>query len=276
MPHEVMANSGIGRREFDDFRRLIHNVSGIALGENKDALLAARVARRMRALGVTEHAEYLDMVISDKSGQEACLLIDAISTNVTSFFREPQHFGVLGERLTSLARNDTGEIRLWSAACSTGEEPYTMAMIAHEALAGSASRVRILATDISGEALETARRGRYDAVKTACVPRQYASTYLRSVGSGKVEVTPSLRPLVSFARINLSSSPFPMRGPFHAIMCRNVMIYFGKDTRQTLVSEMERLLAPGGVLMLGHAESLAGIETALRPIQPAVYQKQGQ
>lgn len=263
----------IGRREFEDFRRLIHDVSGIALGDNKDALLAARVARRMRALEIADHGDYLDHVLADNSGDELRHLIDAVSTNVTSFFREPAHFDALAHRLREVAARGTTEIRLWSAACSSGEEPYSMAMVAADALADRAVRVRILATDINGEILERARTGRYDPEKIVTVPREYAGRYLRKASGGQWEVVPQLRSMISFTRINLSAPPFPMRGPFETIMCRNVMIYFGKPTRQRLVTDMERLVAPGGLLMLGHAESLAGIDTGLKAVAPAVYRR---
>jgi len=265
----------IGRREFDGFRRLIRDVSGIALGESKDALLVARVGRRMRALNLTEYADYLALVEEDTTGTEVCQLIDAISTNVTSFFREPQHFDTLAERLRQLANTRRGDPVLWSAACSTGEEPYSMAMVAARALSESGGRARILATDISGDALCTARVARYDAAKTASVPDDLASSFMRRAADGSVGIVPKIKSTVTFARINLSAPPFPMKGPFDVIMCRNVMIYFDKATRQRLVAELERLLAPGGLVMLGHSESLAGIQSSLRAVQPAVYEKPG-
>ncbi len=271
---ESVDRYGIGRREFEGFRRLIHDVSGINLGESKDALLAARVARRMRTLGISDHAEYLDLIVNDCSGEETCELIDAISTNVTSFFREPEHFNMLAAHLRQLAEIGVTEVRLWSAACATGEEPYTMAMVAAEALGGYSVRVRILATDISGAALDAARAGVYRADKVRTVPPAY-SRYLRRTRSGEYEVTQQVRSMVTFARINLSVSPFPMTGPFDTVMCRNVMIYFAKPTRERLIAEVERLLAPGGLMMLGHAESLAGIPSAMVARAPAAYQKPG-
>lgn len=264
----------IGRREFDGFRRLIHDVSGISLGDNKDALLAARVGKRMRALGIESHGDYLEVIRSDETGQEICMLVDAISTNVTSFFREPQHFERLGSHLNELAEQGRTEIKMWSSACSTGEEPYSMGMVAADTVAASGVHVRLLATDISSEVLHKARAARFPATKTASVPHEYASRYLRPAFDDVVEVVPTVRQMVTFARINLSNPPFPMSGPFDAIMCRNVMIYFAKDTRERLVAELERLLAPGGLLMLGHAESLAGISTTLKPVQPAVYRRE--
>ncbi len=263
---------GIGRREFEHFRRLIHDVSGIALGENKDALLSARVARRMRELRMDDHGAYLDHVLNDVSGEEVCLLIDAVSTNVTSFFREAQHFDVLARHLEQVRDAGATDVRLWSAACSTGEEPYGMAMVASEVFPATSTRVRILATDISADVLATARAGRYPKDRVARVPLEYRKM-IRPAGDGEWEVVPPVRSLVTFARMNLSASPFPMAGPFEVIMCRNVMIYFQPETRRALVAEAERLLAPGGLLMLGHAESLAGIGSSLRPVSPAVYAK---
>lgn len=254
------------------FRKLIHDSCGIALGETKDALLTARVARRMRQLGLESHAEYYKAVTADTSGAELRLLIDAVSTNVTSFFREPEHFQILRRHIDSLRVDGKHEIRLWSAACSTGEEPYSMAMVASDA-AGSATRVRILATDICTEALEVARRGRYPSERATQVPLAYGQRHLRTTPEGEWQVAQTIRPLVVFSPINLSCPPFPMRGPFDAIFCRNVMIYFDRETRQHLVGELERLLAPHGLLMLGHAESLAGIECSMKALAPAVYEK---
>lgn len=264
--------SAIGRREFDGFRRLIHDVSGISLGESKDALLAARIGRRMRDLGIDDHADYLELVLSDRSGTEVSRLIDAVSTNVTSFFREVAHFEALARHLEHLRANGATEVRLWSAACSTGEEPYSMAMVAADVFADTPTRVRVLATDIASDVLATARAAHYPAEKVAKVPPEYR-TGLRRIGAGEYEVAARARSLVTFARINLSAPPFPMSGPFEVIMCRNVMIYFRAQTRQALVTEAERLLAPNGLLMLGHAESLAGMHSALNAERPAVYRK---
>lgn len=260
------------RAEFDEFRRIIYRASGIALGESKDALLSSRVARRMRELGLSSHAEYLDVIRDDDSGTEMRRLIDAISTNVTSFFREPGHFEILKTHLSSLPDDGT-ELTMWSAACSSGEEPYSMAMVAHAHAATTGRSVRILATDISGEVLDRARQGVYTAEKVSAVPAEYARCYLARSPDGGRRVDAACRRLVTFTRINLAKPPFPMGGPFEVIMCRNVMIYFDAPTRERLVHELERLLAPGGLMMLGHAESLAGMSSSLEAVAPAVYRK---
>lgn len=272
MQSQMAQSRGIGRREFEHFRRLIHDVSGIALGENKDALLSARVARRMRDLGIQGHGDYLEHVLGDASGQEMCRLIDAVSTNVTSFFRESPHFDVLEARLLELRAEGAHEVRMWSAACSTGEEPYGMAMVASSVFAETSTKVRILATDISSDVLDVARQGVYPTEKVTRIPLAYKKM-LRQRGAQEWEVVPSVRSLVTFGRINLSSPPFPMSGPFEVIMCRNVMIYFRTETRRALVAEAERLLALEGMLMLGHAESLAGLDSGLQAHSPAVYRK---
>lgn len=262
----------IGRRDFERFRRLIHDACGISLGETKDALLTARVAKRMRQLGLASHGGYYELVVADETGAELQCLLDAVSTNVTSFFREPEHFAILGRHLGALAEEGKRDIRLWSAACSTGEEPYSMAMVASSSVPSSC-RVRILATDISTEVLGRAHRGCYPAERVALIPREFSLRHLSVTRSGEHQVSQALRSMVTFSSINLSRPPFPMRGPFDVVFCRNVMIYFDRDTRQRLVGDIERLLAPGGLLMLGHAESLAGIECAMKACAPAVYQK---
>lgn len=270
--HGATAHRGpLSRRDFDRFRHLIHEASGISLGENKDALLAARIQRRMRALSIDDFCDYLEVVEGDGSGAEVCHLIDAVSTNVTSFFREPTHFGYLEEHLRSLRDSGVTEVRMWSAACSTGEEPYSMAMVASEVFAETSVRVRILATDIASDVLDKARSGRYPAEKLTKLPVQYRPL-VRQAGD-EAQVAQQLKSMVTFARINLSSPPFPMAGPFHVVFCRNVMIYFRPETRAALMKEAERLLAPGGLLFLGHAESSAGMATALKSVAPAVYRK---
>lgn len=268
----ALQRSGIRQQEFERFRRLIRDASGIALGDSKDALLVARVQRRMRDLSIGDYAEYLEVIEGDASGAEICRLIDAVSTNVTSFFREPAHFEVLGNHLADLRSTGAHEVRMWSAACSTGEEPYSMAMVAHSALNDTSIRTRILATDIAGDVLERARHGRYRKDRVETIPLQYRPL-LRFAEAGEWEPVPAVRSMISFTRINLSAPPFPMSGPFEVIMCRNVMIYFSIETRKALIAEAERLLAPGGLLMLGHAESLAGMSTDLRSVAPAVYRK---
>lgn len=269
---DMFRRQEIGRRDFEKFRRLIHQTCGISLGETKDALLSSRVAKRMRQLGLSSHSDYFDVVVGDASGAEMQCLIDAVSTNVTSFFRETEHFEILANHLSSLVAAGQPRIHMWSAACSTGEEPYSMAMVASQVV-GATAKVRILATDISAGALATAQAGRYPAERVSRIPSQYAAGQLRVGPDGDWHVSAAVRSMVAFSPINLAKPPFPMRGPLDVVFCRNVMIYFDRTTRQHLVREIERLLPPGGLLMLGHAESLAGVECSMKALAPAVYRK---
>lgn len=262
------------RRTFDAFRELVRDTTGISLSENKEVLLCARLAKRMRALGLDDYEGYLQHVLEDHSGDELVMLVDAVSTNVTSFFREQDHFDFAARLMRKWEEEGRTRVRLWSVACSSGEEPYSLGMVLRDNMSSPALDARILATDIAVSALEAGRRATYSAEKVARVPSAFAQKYLRRTSSGAYRVTQDVRDLVTFARLNLSSPPFPMSGPFDLIVCRNVMIYFDPTTRSELLAEMERLLRPGGgVLMLGHAESLTGMESGLKVVAPSVYEK---
>jgi chemotaxis protein methyltransferase CheR len=263
----------IGKREFDALRALIYARSGITLGEHKLALVVARVGKRMRELGISTHAEYLEHV--ERGGpEEVVRLLDVISTNVTSFFREPVHFEVLEAALRRWTAAGQRRFRLWSAACSSGEEPYTMAMTLLEAADGQALDVRILATDISTVVLDQAIAGVYRKDKVAPVPPQLRQRYLEPAcpDGSALAVTTALRRLVVFRRLNLSQ-PLPMHGPLDVIFLRNAMIYFDQPVRQRLVRECHRLLRPGGYLLVGHAENLTGLAHGFSAERPSVYVK---
>lgn len=262
-------------RVYERFKALIYEQSGITLGPQKVALVNARVGKRMRALGLDDPAAYLRHVESDPTGNELVQLLDAISTNVTSFYREPAHFTLLAGLLGQWRAAGQRRFRIWCAASSSGEEPYCLAITALEALGANAD-VRILATDISTRVLQTAKRGFYEAAKVGPVPQPALQKYFiprESGGRRGFEAQDALKRVLSFCRLNLSQPPFPMRGPFDAIFCRNVMIYFDLPTRAALVREAERLLRPGGYLMVGHSETLAGTNSGLANEQPAVYKK---
>lgn len=258
---------------YNKFRDLVYKQAGIYLGDNKQALLGARLSKRLRALGLGSFEEYYDYVRDDAAGDELVHLLDVVSTNVTQFYREPRHFEVLAECLAAWKAAGRKQYRIWCAASSSGEEPYTLAITAREVL-GPQADVKILATDISTRVLDTARRGRYDSRKLAAVPRNLLTKYfVRCSDPGSLEVGEVLRRTVQFKRLNLAEPPFPMRGPLDVIMCRNVMIYFDNPVRQRLVTEMERLLVADGILFVGHAETLAGIETKLATVSPSVYKR---
>ena len=264
-------------KTFDGFKRLILEKSGICLGPQKESLVCARVGKRMRQLGITAFDRYLEHVETDESGQELVQLLDVISTNVTSFFREAVHFDLLAQYLRGWADQGQRRFRIWSAASSTGEEPYTIAMTLLETI-GQVRGLdsRILATDISTRVLETCKRGAYAAEKVDAVPPALRSRYFyreRNAPDHVFFVREELKRLISFSRLNLSAPPFPMKGPMDVVFCRNVMIYFDNEVRTALLKEAYRLLRPGGYLFIGHAETLAGLPVNFRSIRPAVYQK---
>ncbi len=259
---------------FERYRSLIYERSGIALGPQKESLVAARVGKRMRTLNIKDYDAYLDYVVQDQSGDELVHLLDAISTNVTSFFREAVHFDFLRELLTKWYAQGQRRFRIWSAASSTGEEPYSLAITVMEAFGANLPDVKILATDISTRVLEHCMAGRYDAERMSTIPPMLRDKYFdtcRSDNGRMYEVKPALRKLVLFRRLNLSTPPFPLRGPLDVVFCRNVMIYFDNDLRGRLLGDIFRLLKPNGYLMVGHAESLTGMVSKFKTVRPSIY-----
>lgn len=265
------------RKVFNRLRSIIYEKSGIALHEGKEALVSARLRKRMRLLGIQDYRDYLERVSNDADGAETIGLIDAISTNVTSFFREPVHFDVLGQVMAGWLREGKNRYRFWSAACSSGEEPYSVAMTLLETVGDRSIDLRILATDISTQALEKGLRGVYDDQKMEPVPPLLKNKYFdRTKGPNGVSyaVRETLAKPVLFRRLNLSAVPFPMSGPMDAIFCRNVLIYFDQKTRKSLLDEAYRLLKRGGYLFVGHAESLTGMISHFKPLRPSIYIKE--
>ncbi len=268
------------RQVFQGFRDLAYQHAGIALRENKEALVSSRIAKRVRSLGLGSEHQYLEYLRNDKSGEELISFLDVISTNFTSFYREDDHFEVFREELLSCAAHGTKRVRVWCAAASTGEEPYTLAMTLAETLGSKVDNWRLLATDISMSVLQTASQGSYEASKLARVPRPLREKYFHEEadpagGPNILRVNEALRSKIVFKRLNLSSLPFPLCGPLDVVFCRNVMIYFDLSTRQHLVGEIERLLKPGGLLVIAHSETLNGVRTGLGMLKPSVYRKAG-
>jgi chemotaxis protein methyltransferase CheR len=265
-----------------DFRRIskiVQEHCGINLHQGKEQLVQARLAKLIRSTGFESVSDYLDHILQDPEGREFSHFIDSLSTNLTSFFREDAHFTYLTKVFMpqliarKRARGDK-RIRVWSAACSSGEEPYTLAMVLLEALdaAGVEFDVKILATDISNRVLRIARDGVYDRQRTAPVPPQMKSKYLAPQAGGRVAVAGSLRNMVRFAHLNLMES-WPFSGPFDFIFCRNVMIYFDKPTQEKLVNRFHNIVAPGGLLFTGHSESLTGVKHSFDFVQATIYQR---
>ncbi len=264
---------------FQRFADLVYEQAGITLRPGKEALVHARVAKRLRALSLPDEAEYLRFLEQDESGDELVHFLDAISTNFTSFFRESDHFENLRDHVQNRLAEGQNRLRIWCAAASSGEEPYSIAMTVHEVIEHRRVDFRMLATDISTKVLHKAMTGEYDASRlTSLTPQQMLKYFTRvDDGEGHEEkryvVSPVLRDYIVFKRLNLSTPPFPMSGPMDVVFCRNVMIYFDNAVRQRLVAEIERLLAPGAILFVGHTETLTGINTGLRMVRPSVYWK---
>lgn len=272
----------LGTGEFQFLREFVLQHCGISLGEHKRQLVQGRLLRRLRALGLQNFAGYCELLRRDPHA-ELGDLASAISTNVTSFFRESHHYDLLvDELLPRWLRDkpgDGGRLRIWSAGCSTGEEPYALAMVLAEALErhGSAVDAKILATDLSPQVLETARKGVYPLDRMAGISAARRQRWmLRGTGEydGLACVHPRLRELVTIQPLNLLHE-WPMRGPFDAIFCRNVVIYFDQPTKQRLFRRYAELLPVGGYLFLGHSESLHGINEDFELIGRTVYRKRG-
>ena len=259
----------------DEFRRVeqfARRTFGLDLKRGKEALVSARLNRRMRAVGVQEVRQYLSLLENDTTGQELLNLVDALTTNYTSFRREPAHFELLKAKIVD-ELPPASEIRIWSAGCSSGEEPYSILFELLDKLGpGSASRIRILASDISGKVLEQAKRAVYPLERLTEMPATWRRYLERGSGewAGYFRIAGPWRNLVEFRRINLME-PFDPAAKFHVIFCRNVMIYFDRPTQQDLVRRFSGSLETGGWLLIGHSEGLSGLSTGLKYVQPATY-----
>ena len=267
-------------KTFREFCDIAYNKAGIKLRDGKQALVSARVHKRLRVLELADEKAYLDFLNSIDGQEELIHFLDVISTNFTSFFRESDHFDTLGEETRRIRDHGVREFKVWSAACSSGEEPYTIAMVLADVLGETKTPFRILATDISTRILQRAKQGAYPEEIVSKIPGIYRGAWMTRITRRNDDlqvfrVKDELKEHISFARLNLSKPPFPMQGPFEFIFCRNVMIYFDNAVRQRLVAEMERLLRPGGLLMIGHTETLTGLRTLLRAERPSVYRKPG-
>lgn len=262
---------------FNQFRAIIHQTSGIALSEKKETLLSSRIAKRMRALGLIEADAYLDLVQRDATGTELEFLLDAISTNTTHFFREPAHFKFLAEQIFKARREQNSEqVRVWSAASSSGEEPYSIAMVAKETLDLPRTEFRLLATDISVDVLKKALRGQYREHQfRECPPMLRTRYFVKSQErNGPIwTIAEEIKNMVLFKKLNLRSPTWPLKGEFEVIFCRNVMIYFDQEFRQTLVDRFSDYLTNSGYLFVSHSESLSGIKHGLKKVASSVYQK---
>ncbi len=267
-------------REYRRFRSLIEDETGIHLSDAKKALLVGRLSRRLRELGLPTFSAYFDRVTRD--GHERTEMIDLVCTNETSFFREAWQFDFLRDTLLPrweglvVARRRPRSIRAWSAACSSGEEPYSLGMVLLDACPPHRGwHVEILATDVSTRMLAKARAAAYSVTRTLHVPPPYQERYLSSFDcpDETVRVAPEVRALVRFARVNLNAWWDVVPGSYDIVFCRNTLIYFRPETQRRLVDRLVDLLLPGGHLFVGHAESLGGLTDRLRRVEPSIYER---
>ncbi len=279
----TIQNFVLTERDFRKISKLVYEHCGINLNKDKKELVRSRLTKRLRKGNFKTFSDYMKHVLKDKTGNEFSILVDSISTNVTSFFREREHFEFLQKRfLPSLLerkrKSRDFRIRAWSAACSSGEEPYSIAITLLDTVQGQGRwDIKVLGTDISTSMLETAQKGVYDKQRVEPVLPLQRQKYLLSSHISKqrvFEVSKSLRDIVVFKYLNLMEDwPINPSGGVDIIFCRNVMIYFDKPTKTRLVNRLWNLLAPGGVLFTGHSESLTGIEHKFKYIQPTIYAK---
>lgn len=281
----IFKSPNMSAREFHDFSSLIYTECGIKMPPAKKTMLTARLTKRLRSLGLDSFGQYYAYVCSPNGrSEELRSLIDVVSTNKTDFFREPAHFDylvqmALPELMGAFKSGFRKKLRLWSAGCSTGEEPYTLAIVLSE----SAEKYRglnfsILSTDISTKVLKKAALGIYEQEKVEPVPMSLRKKYfMKSKDKNKrlVRIMPEIRSLLEFRRLNFMQNDFQIREPMHVIFCRNVIIYFDRPTQEAVLYRLCRYLIPGGYMFTGHSETLNGLDLPLVPVANTVYRKSG-
>ncbi|MGL6110687.1 MAG: CheR family methyltransferase [Rubrivivax sp.] len=259
--------------DFERVRTMIHRHAGIALAPGKHGMVHARLSRRLRALGQQDFAGYLDAL--ERGGPDAAEwqeFVNALTTNLTSFFREAHHFPVLAQHLRQSAAS--GPVTLWCCAASTGEEPYSMAMTALDTFAGCRPPVSILATDIDTAVLDKARQGIYPLSAVAALDEAQRKRHFlrgRADQAGRVRLRPEVAALVEFRALNLLDAHWPVQGRFNAIFCRNLMIYFDKATQRRLLERLAGRLEPGGLLFAGHSENFTQSRDLFELLGKTVY-----
>jgi chemotaxis protein methyltransferase CheR len=262
---------------FERFRALVYRECGINLTDHKRALLNSRLQKRLRQLGLTSFQDYYDLVVGRCGDAELTTMLDYISTNHTEFFREPHHFTFLRERvLHELAGDKT--VRIWSTACSSGEEPYSIAMTLSDAIASPSTwNCRILASDISTRMLAKAAAGQYSHARINSLPPDLVHRHFL-LGKGDhrelVKIKSHIANMAVFRRINLMDDRYPIKSLLDVIFCRNVIIYFDRETQAAVLARLSRYLKPGGYLFMGHSETLHGISDVFHYVAPTIYRKQ--
>jgi len=267
---------------YDFIRRLVYEHSRINLGPDKMELVRSRLQKRLRALGLADYESYCRLLVSPKGKEELTCLLDVISTNVTQFFREMDHFRFLQDTFLPAFREEyrAGKrepLRVWSAACSSGQEPYSLAILLSQFFREQPQVPwRIYATDISTRMLDAGQRGIYRSDQVSLPSADWlAASFQQGTGEweGHYRIKAALRERVEFRHLNLFAQPYPWTERFQVIFCRNVMIYFDRQTQAQLVSQLASQLRAGGYLVVGHSESLVGIEHGLKGVRPSIYQQ---
>ena len=271
----------ISSRDYSRLRELVYDEAGINLGSERKAMLEGRIRRRLKELAIPTYAAYCDYLFSREGLRDELIhLIDVVTTNKTDFFREPRHFDFLtSTAVPEFAASNAGRrpLLVWSAACSTGEEPYTLAMVLSECgLKHPGFVFRMIATDISTTVLKKAGLGIFSSAAVRPVPQSLKAKYLmrgRERSSERVRVVPELRRLVEFRRLNFMDSDYGIQEKFDVIFCRNVIIYFDRPTQQSILEKITQQLRPQGYLFMGHAETLHELNLPVTPIAPALYRR---
>lgn len=259
--------------DFVAIAAMVREASGIVLGQNKRDLVHGRLRRRLRALHLTSFSDYRAMLDGPDGAEERVRMINAITTNLTGFFREPHHFDALGDRVLPALPRDQHRLRIWSAGCSSGEEPYSIAMTLHRAMPDlDAWDAKVLATDIDTDMIAHGAAGLYGMERAAAIPAELRRAHVRRVDASTVAMGDELKELIAFRPLNLLG-PWPMRGPFDAIFCRNVVIYFDKPTQRVLFDRFAEMLKPGGILFVGHSESLYRVSERFTHLGRTIYRR---
>jgi len=264
------ASPRLSDRDFDKFRRLIHGIAGISMSASKKPLVCGRLLKRVRQHGMRSYGDYFDLLM--RESRELQVAVDLLTINETYFFREPSHFDFLREAVQAMPRRPSA-VRAWSAACSSGEEAYTIAMVLDDVLGKHPWEV--VATDISTRVLDQARAGHYLMQDAERIPRPLLARYcLQGIGAqdGTFIIDAPLRARMRFMQLNLNAS-LPTLGEFDFIVLRNVMIYFDQETKRQVVHRVLSALRPGGHFIVSHAENLHGIPHALHMVSPSIYRK---
>jgi chemotaxis protein methyltransferase CheR len=276
----VRPPASMSSAELEGFSKLIHDEIGIKLSQAKRHMVTARLSKRLRILNIESYAEYLNLLRNPSTkAQELDEFIDVMTTNKTEFFRERGHYTAMVNLVVPKLRSlldPTETLNVWSAACSTGEEPYSIAMLLYDHMRVDPTSFSILATDVCKDALARARKAVYTSECIRPIPIDLATRFLmRGKGNrrGFYRIVPEIRNYVEFQRLNLMDESYSLNRPLHMIWCRNVMIYFDTPTKIELAKKLYRQLIPGGYLFIGHSESLNGLSSEFQPVLPSVYRK---